>query len=295
MKQKTFSIIGVGMMGASLGLAIKKYKAPYHVIGVGRDSKRLKKIKQLKICDEVFIDYQKGVANADIVMICSPVSHIVSIVEKILPFLKPQTILTDIGSVKSQIVQSVQSLLDSSKYSHLNLSFVGSHPMAGSEKTGFEFARADLYQQSTLVFCPTEKKQALDILKKLWISVGAKTLTLAPEIHDILVAQTSHLPHILSGVLAQSIDHSNQLDKNTARLIAGSFRDMTRISDADPEQWAAIASMNQKFLMGALKAYRDRLTRIVQNIGSNLNSVDEWKIFFKSSQLARQRVLQSKK
>ena len=125
----------------------------------------------------------------------------------------------------------------------------------------------------------------------MWQFVGARTLVLAPQIHDILVAQTSHLPHVLASALVQLLSGLSRRDADAAKLLAGSFRDLTRIVDSDSRQWAEICSANQKFLIGAIKSYRDVLQRILQKLESCPDPLSEWESFFSSARKDREHLL----
>ncbi len=281
------SIIGVGMMGGSLGLALRRKKSA-RVIGVGRNLKKLSLAKSRGACDEVTTDLSRGVSKSDVVVICTAVSQIIPALHSIIPHLKPGTIVTDIGSVKSKIMDGARDIFSSPK-----AVFIGAHPLAGSEKTGVQNADAHLYKGATVVLCPSEgaSNRAVQVLRVLWKSVGAGTVVMSPEVHDLLVAQTSHLPHVLSAALVQMISGLSRRDNNTPRLLAGSFRDLTRISDSAPEQWAEICGSNQKFVLGALKSYRDILSRCIQNAERESSS---WLSFFGNARKARARLLAKK-
>ena len=290
MKKESVALIGVGMMGGSLGRAIRKRKLPYRVVGIGRNLTRLKKAKKFEACDEVTVNLREGVENASIVVICTPVHEIVPQIKKILPYLKPNAVVTDIGSVKYAIVEGVLSLQNPS------LHFIGSHPLAGSEKTGVENSNADLYQGAAVVLTPLKhSNRGFESIKKMWESLGARVLIMEPEIHDILVAQTSHLPHLLAGAFVQQISSLQKRDRRAAKLLAGSFKDFTRISDSDPRQWAEICQTNQKFVVGALKSYRDILARLIQNIESSKNSFPALSQFFSVAKEGRESLLYSNK
>ncbi len=280
------------MMGGSLGLAVKKKRLPYRVVGVGRNAFRLALAKKLKACDEVTTDFRKGIAEADLVVLCMTVNEIVPSFKKILPHLKPSAIVTDIGSVKSEIMNGVREVT-SHKSQVSSPIFVGGHPLTGMEKTGVENAKSDLYEKSTVVLCPLNEEQSpdLNVLSKFWKSLGAQTLVLAPEIHDILVAQTSHLPHILAGALVRQIAGLDRRDPDTSKLLAGSFRDLTRIVDSDSRQWAEICASNQKFLVGAIKSYRDILLALLKTIEGSKDPVRDWEDFFSQAQESRERLL----
>jgi len=128
-------------------------------------------------------------------------------------------------------------------------------------------------------------------LHTLWRSAGARTIEMKPEIHDILVAQTSHLPHVLAGAFVQLVQSLQKKDPNTSKLLAGSFRDVTRIADSEPRQWAEISRANQKFLVGALKSYRDIVNRVVQRVEASADGLSEWEEFFSSARKSRKTLL----
>ncbi len=281
MPKKTLAVIGVGMMGGSVGLAVKKRKLPWRVLGLGRNLSRLKNAKKIGACDEISVDLA-AVREADLVILCTAVSQIVPTFQKIAPHLKADAVVSDIGSVKSGMADGIS-----------DARFIGGHPLAGSEKTGAENSRADLYHNATVALCPSEgsSKNSLKLLTQFWKSIGALPLILKPDIHDILVAQTSHLPHVISSAFAQLITNLNHKDKRTAKLLAGSFRDTTRIVDSDSKQWAEISTANQKFLIGAIKSYRDMLLRLVNKIEASKSPEAEWESFFAQARAGRKKLL----
>lgn len=285
----TVAIVGVGMMGGSLGRALRRRGKAYRVAGIGRDKSRLAAAKKIGACDETFTDLSQGVKSADIVVLCTPVDLIVSTALKILPSLRPGAVVTDIGSVKSPILQKLDSAFPASR----NVFFVGAHPLAGSEKTGPQNSNPELYEGATTVLCPAPGTPAaqLKLVKDLWRAAGSDTVKMEPEIHDLLVAQTSHLPHVLSGALVQMIQGLARRDKNTPKLLAGSFRDMTRISDSPPEQWAEICGLNRRYVIGALKSYRDILNRIIREAEGG---GADWLPFFERSSKARSSLFSKK-
>ncbi|OGR87398.1 MAG: hypothetical protein A3A86_00200 [Elusimicrobia bacterium RIFCSPLOWO2_01_FULL_60_11] len=285
MAKRTLAILGVGLMGGSIGLAVKKRRLPWRVIGIGRSAARLAAAKRKGALDEFSTDPARAI-EADLVILCSAVSDIVPSFEKIMPHLKAGAWVSDIGSVKSPVMKEI---FDASPEAR----FVGGHPLAGSEKTGAENARADLYEGATVALCPgpSGSKAGLKVLKGFWESLGAKPLLIEPDIHDILVAQTSHLPHVLAAALARLVSALNGRDARTGRLLAGSFRDMTRIADSDPRQWAEISAANQRFILGALKSYRDILLDLIKKFESPGTGAAEWEDFFSKARAGRRDLL----
>ena len=306
--KKTVAIYGVGMMGGSLALALQSVQGAqkYRVLGIGRDRKKLLAAHRKKICSAVYDDAAPGVAQADIVVLCMRAEEIVPSMQKILTDLKPGAIVTDIGSVKFSTVDKIGKILQSCQRP---ISFVGSHPMTGSEKTGFIHADSSLYKNATTIICPTENSslkssrsvRSVRAIEKLWRDVGAKTIKMPAAVHDILVAQTSHLPHVLAGTLSLMMARLNNVDKNTVKILAGSFRDMTRVSDADPEQWAQIISNNKNNVLGALKSYRDMLNKVIAEMetetetetGKSADNLSQWRQFFERARVARNRLIKN--
>ncbi|MDI6641602.1 MAG: prephenate dehydrogenase [Elusimicrobiota bacterium] len=295
MRKYNIAIIGVGLIGGSLGMALKKLKvkttcsadtSKLKVIGIGRHKHKLQLAKRIGAVDEYTTNFADGVKNADIVVIATPVDTIVPMVKKILPFLKPGCIITDVGSVKKPIVVGVERLLSRpttqtsfgchglvSTNSQLSTYFVGAHPLAGSEKTGVKFATADMFKDATVVITPTGNKtgryaKALKTISDMWRSVGGKVIYISPEDHDQLVSITSHLPHVLSAALVEIVNRRNKVDNRTKRFLAGSFRDITRISDSDASGWAAICQQNKEELTKTISSY----IQILNHFKSLLNN-----------------------
>ena len=196
-------------------------------------------------------DLQEAVDGADLVVLCTPLGRMRSLVERMLPTLKPGAILTDVGSVKGSVVRELESMV-----SRAGVHFVGSHPMAGSEKTGVLAAREDLFVNAVCVVTPTKRTvpSALGKVERFWRAVGGRVLRMTPELHDALVAQSSHLPHLAAVTLANLVlDPGNP--EPQALLCANGFRDSTRIASGSPEMWRDIALANRRNLSRALAAF----------------------------------------
>ncbi|OGS24509.1 MAG: hypothetical protein A2297_05155, partial [Elusimicrobia bacterium RIFOXYB2_FULL_48_7] len=216
----------------------------------------------------------------DIVVLCPTVDVIVPLFKKILPALKPGCVVTDAGSVKSSIARGIN-----------NRNFVGAHPLAGSEKTGVGSADRDLYKGATVVITPLKDTStaALKTISAMWKKTGANIVLLSPEAHDKMVAVTSHLPHVLAGALNLVAGRANAVNKVTSELIAGSFRDMTRITDSDPDSWAAICYANMLELNHAINEYIE----ILKKVKAGLNSPKKLQSFFSQSKSIRCRLFES--
>jgi prephenate dehydrogenase len=192
-----------------------------------------------------------AVWDADLVVLCLPLSQMRPVVERMLPALKRGAIVTDVGSVKAGVVRELESLV-----AKAGAHFVGSHPMAGAEKTGVAAARTDLFEKTVCVVTPTKKtnRAALKKVKQFWSAIGSRVLELKPEIHDALVSRSSHLPHIIAATLASHVLNPAH-PKPQAALCANGFRDTTRIASGSPEMWRDIALANRRNLAKSLVAF----------------------------------------
>jgi len=246
---QTLTIVGVGLIGGSIGLAAKARGFAKRVVGVGRDAGNLAKARALGAIHDGYTDLVDGVRDADLAIFCTPVDRIAEQIIEASTHCKPGTILTDAGSTKQIIVRDVEARL------HANAQFVGAHPLAGSEKKGVEHAHADLFVDRCTVLTPTSATSdiALNTVRAFWNAVGARVKVLSPEQHDAALAMTSHLPHLLASALA------GVLPDEWHGLTATGFRDTTRIAAGDPNVWTPILQHNRPALLDALTQLEDRL------------------------------------
>lgn len=266
MKQiKTVAIIGVGLIGGSIGMALKK-KTKMKIIGVGRHRHKLLKALKLRAVDEITTDFCLGVKNADLVIIATPVDVIGLTVKKILPCLKEGCIITDVGSVKGSVVKEIQKII-----SKRCLFFIGGHPMAGSEQKGVDVARNNLFDNAVCVLTPSSKSSsgALKIVQDIWQKAGAKVIKMSPVRHDNIVSCTSHLPHILASSLVDLVYKLDKKDRNVSLLTAGSFRDITRVASSDPILWTEICLRNKSSILSTIKQFSLVLKQIETLINQN--------------------------
>lgn len=285
---KKVSILGVGLIGGSLGMALRRRK--YKVVGVGRNIKKLKLAKKLGAVDEYTIDWEYGVKDADIVVICTPVNLVAPTLKKLLPFLKPNAIITDVGSVKGSIIKGVNSVLRKNKVPGRGAPvFIGAHPLAGSEKAGVKFAKRNLYNKAAVVITHNLKapQKAVNEIKRMWQSAGADVLFIKSDVHDRIVALISHLPHILAFSLCSAVGRLNTQDNRTSKLLAGSFRDMTRIADSSPTDWSVICQNNHKELDKIVGDFVKQLLAIKKKLASQ-KQIEK---VFQEAKLARQKLL----
>ncbi len=251
------AVVGVGLLGGSLGLAVKQRRLAGRVDGFVRREASLAECLACGVVDRATLDLAEAVAEADLVVLCTPLSQMRSLAERMRSALKPGAVVTDVGSVKSSVVRDLEPLFEGSA-----VRFVGSHPMAGAEKIGVRAARADLFDKAVCVITPTPRtaREAARQVDGFWQAVGSRTLELSPALHDELAARASHLPHVLAAHLADYILQPEH-PPSQALLCASGFRDTTRVASGSPEMWRDIALANGEVLLRELDVLTGRLER----------------------------------
>ena len=244
----TIAIVGVGLIGGSLGMAAKKRGLARRVIGIGRTEQKLMRAKILGAIDEYSLDIEHGASEADLIVLCPPVQMIIPTLEKMAASIKKGAVVTDVGSTKREVVEDAGILMMEGRH------FIGGHPMAGSEQAGVEAAFSDLLLGATYVLTPTEDSDltALGSLTAFVEALGARVEVMDPARHDEAVAVISHLPHALSAALLQLADARHRRSGKVFGLASGSFKDLTRISDSPPEIWRDICVTNADSLAGVI-------------------------------------------
>ncbi len=247
----TVAIVGVGLIGGSLGMALKTRRLARQVIGIGRSRERLDAALGRDAIDAGTTDLEEGLASADVVVLCTTVGHIIGSLKETLAAVKPHAVVTDVGSTKGAIVAAAAGAPF----------FVGSHPMAGSEQTGVEAATPLLFEEATWAITPTETTDPRTVQRVVALAqeVGAATLILSPEAHDTMLAVTSHLPHVLASALMRQAAQTQQDYPQTQRLTAGSFADATRVAASSPDIWRDVCLTNRDALLIALRQHRAEL------------------------------------
>lgn len=262
MKQfNKIAIIGVGLIGGSIGLAIKKRHLAIEVVGVFRRKSTLRKALKCKAVDRAVTSIADGVKGADLIIVASPVHSIPKIIKEAARYAKRGATITDAGSTKSWIVGQVDKSLAKSRKVH----FVGAHPMAGSEHAGVEFAKADLFEGSPCIVtktAATDGKSLRDIVN-FWSQLGAKVKVMSPSSHDKSVSLISHLPHIAAFALAGSVP------KGELQYAAEGFKDTTRVASSDPSLWADIFLTNKKEILRAGKFFQSYYKDILKAISKS--------------------------
>jgi prephenate dehydrogenase len=245
----TLTVVGVGLLGGSLGLAAKQRGLARRVLGVGRQRDSLEFAREIGAIDEGFLTLGEAVREAEVVVFCTPVDQIARQVIEAGPACPVGALLTDVGSTKAAIVREVEGRLPA------GVAFVGSHPLAGSEKRGPGHAHARLFEQRLTVITPTPRTdgEALERTRAFWEAFGARVCVLSPEDHDRALALTSHLPHLTAAALA------GILPPEVFELTATGFRDTTRVAAGDPELWTAIFAQNRQAVLAGLALLETRL------------------------------------
>lgn len=245
----TVAIIGVGLIGGSIGMTLRTRGLASQVVGVGRNPQTLKVAQERGAIDRSTTDLADGVQGAEVVIVCTPVSRIPKDVRRVAEIAPADVLVTDAGSTKRQIVEAVERIPSAAGV------FVGAHPLAGSERSGAGHARVDLFENRVCILTPTSST-SVDRLRRaraFWTSLGARVLEMSPVEHDEVLAYTSHLPHALAAALALSVP------PEWLPLAAGAFRDCTRVAAADTELWTAIFRDNRGPLLKALGTLQQQI------------------------------------
>ncbi|MFM1919571.1 MAG: hypothetical protein RLZZ303_1205 [Candidatus Hydrogenedentota bacterium] len=240
-------IIGCGLLGASLGLALKSRGLAQQVVGVGRNQSTLEKALAAGAIDEGSTDLSPSAQRADLIVLATPVGKCLELLGALPGIAKASAVMTDVGSTKAEICARAETLWPRQRR------FIGSHPMAGSEKSGPEHASATLFDGA---ICLVEEHPALDPealshVITLWESVGSRVVRVEPRRHDAILARTSHLPHVIASALASLTGREGDVSS----FVGNGFRDTTRIAASRPEVWTEICLTNQSALLDALRGY----------------------------------------
>jgi len=256
------AIVGVGLIGGSLGMALRERRLASEVVGVGRNPESLAPALSLGAIDRFETDLGRGVADADLIVLATPVPQILRDIARLASLLRPGAIVTDVGSTKGEIVAAGEADLPGI--------FVGGHPLAGSERSGVEAARLNLFEEATWALTPTGRTppEALHRVRSLAQGVGARVIELPPASHDRAVAVTSHLPHVLAYALTALAGERAADEPHLYDLAAGSFASATRVAFSSPELWRDISLSNATALAEAIRAYQEILAEMLRALES---------------------------
>jgi len=249
------AIIGVGLIGGSLAIILREKGIAKNIVGIGRGIKNLETAKKLGVIDSYTQDVKEGVKDCDLVIAAIPVAGIAKVIKEALPSVKKGAIVTDVGSVKKNILDEIEKILPDIVH------FVGGHPVAGTENAGVEAAFPMLFQNRRCILTPTKKtnKAALEKVKRLWEIAGSEVILMDAEKHDKILAAVSHLPHVVAYCLVNTISNINDFNESLVKYSAGGFKDFTRIASSPPEMWRDICLLNKDAILDVIQRFQKTL------------------------------------
>jgi len=280
------AIIGVGLIGGSFALALKKAATVKTVIGWDNDSANLQLAVQLGVVDVAASGIEQAVSDADVVMLAVPVGSMLAVARNVIGHMKAGAVLTDTGSVKQSVVEQVEPLA-----LNQGVSFVAGHPISGTERSGAGSAFAQLYNNKRCILTPTQNTDtlALALVTKLWQAVGSEVVLMDVVKHDRILAAISHLPHMIAYSLVNSVSAYDRYSENILEYSAGGFRDFTRIASSDPTMWRDVALNNRESLLEMIGQFEQFLAELKQDIESAEG--ERLYEFFHRSKISRDAIL----
>ncbi len=264
-------VVGVGLIGGSLALAMRERGLVEEIVGMGRGKKNLRFAQRQGMIDRYVLNEKDIPSQTDFLMMATPVRTTMPMTSAFLPHLRPGCIVSDVGSVKGEIVRGMERLLPGT------IPFVASHPIAGSEQWGAQAARADLFVGHRCILTPTRKTdvRALRKVASLWRRVGARVEIMNPDVHDRVLGVISHLPHVLVYALVNALARTRIPGVDLKSYCAGGFKDFTRIASSRPELWRDICLMNRVALGKSLGDYIENLEQLKRWIGAGKSALLE--------------------
>lgn len=253
------SIIGVGLIGASFALALRKKGLCKTIYGYGRKEENLKRAKDKGIIDDYSLDVREACGGSDLILLSTPVGTFRDIIAEISDSIKKGAVVTDVGSVKGRLVLELESLMPE------GVSYIGSHPIAGSDRSGIDDARADLFNNARCIITPTKDSDndALRKVSSVWETIGGRVEQMDPFKHDEIYAALSHLPHIIAYAL---VNIANDIDPDNIGYAGRGFKDTTRIAMSSPEIWRDISLSNKENLIRMIDSFKGNLDRIKKHL-----------------------------
>ncbi len=278
-------VVGVGLIGGSLALALKEAGAVGQVVGVGRGLPNLETALKLGVVDSFTQDLADGVADADVVFLATPVQSLGAVAKQAMPHLKPGAIITDGGSVKQAVIDAIEPHLRD------DVHFVPGHPIAGTENSGAEAAFPTLYRDRRCILTPTERtaEDALEFIHRMWQLVGSQVVIMEVEKHDRVLAAISHLPHMVAYALVNAVGAYDRYDEHLLEYSAGGFRDFTRIASSDPTMWRDIALTNRDALVEMMGQFESFFAELKEDVASG--SDERLFEFFRCSKQSRDEII----
>jgi cyclohexadieny/prephenate dehydrogenase len=288
MKQlfKKITIIGLGLIGGSIGLALKRAGSTAQLIGAARSQKTLDVALERNLVERVEIDIVKSVEDADLVILATPLSSFKKIIFEVSHNLKPGCIVTDTGSSKLKVIEELSNVIP------MGVSFIPGHPIAGTELSGPEAGFAELFDDRWCVLTPTEdtNKDALNSIRFFWEALGSKVEIMNPEHHDRVLAITSHIPHLIAyNIVGTANDLANVTNKEVVKYSAGGFRDFTRIAASDPKMWRDIFLYNDEAVLEMLSFFSKDLMKLKKAIEEK--DSDLLQTFFENTREVRKNII----
>lgn len=255
---KQITIVGVGLIGGSLAKALRKSGFAGSIEGADRDEAALKTAVELGVIDRYSNDLAEAVAGADIVVLSVPVRQTGAVLTEMLPGLESRSVISDVGSSKALVVSAAQQALGDRMDR-----FVPGHPIAGREKSGVAASETELFRDHRVILTPLESTQqdAVDLVTQMWTSVGAETSCLSVEQHDLVLAATSHLPHVLAYATVDTLAGTEYVEE-IFEFAAGGFRDFSRIASSDPVMWRDVCLTNKTAILDVLDRFENQLGEI---------------------------------
>ena len=281
-KFEEITIIGPGLIGASLGLILKKKKIAKKIVGIDVSKKNIKDAIDNKSIDEGRLKIDEKIRKSDVIFICTPVSFIDSITNQIFPYLSDNCIVTDVGSVKNCFTARTIKLFEKKSF------LLPGHPIAGTEYSGAKSAKLNLFLNKWCILTPIKKKKRqVSIISNIWKRIGAKISIMSADQHDKIMSITSHLPHLIAFTIvgtAFKIDLKKK--KELINFSAGGFRDFTRIGSSDPKMWVDIFIHNRKYLLKTLKNFSSDI-KILENSIKNCKEKEIFNILKKNKEIRK--------
>ncbi len=258
-------IVGVGLIGGSIGMAVRRKRLSETVIGIGPREDELKQAVALKAIDAYETadrKIKKAVEGADLVVLAAPVGRLETAARDLSSAIPETTVVTDVGSVKGPMVGRLEATFSPDPSSRSR--FVGGHPIAGRETSGVEAASANLFAGALCILTPTDRTdpKAVETVKRFWTAIGARTVSMDPDAHDRILAIVSHLPHLVAYTLVNTVLDLQSKNGDLLSYSGGGLRDFTRVAASSPEMWRDICLFNRDNLLAVIEAYEKTLDRL---------------------------------
>ncbi len=275
------TILGVGLLGASFALALKKNGLCSAITGYGRNRENLQRAKERNIIDSFETDPASACKDSDLIMLSAPVGSFPGLAKAIAPALKKGALLTDVGSVKGKLVREIEKMMPK------DVHYIGGHPIAGSDRSGIDSANAELFRNARCVITPTENSDpsALDKIQNLWKALGSEIIILNPEEHDRIYASVSHLPHLIAYAMVNTVA---EMDRAYLDFSGKGFMDSTRIACSSEELWNDICLFNRDNLIEVLAVFQKNLDMLDQYLKAG--DSDSLKAEFRKARILRENI-----